>query len=103
MGVVDGRLAGHLREYARGFDAVRGERYSSVTVARDRFVVTVCRMNLAQVLGDETGAKSVSRDQSERVGEDFQAAKRRKFVQHQQELMFVIGGGFSVAVVHCGR
>src|SRR6202167_379086 len=60
--VTHGGFSGHCGDPSRRFDAVRRKRHPRIAVAGDRFVMTVGRVNLTEVLGDKTRAQPVSRN-----------------------------------------
>ena len=93
-------FSGHCRDPSRRFDAIWRKRHTRIAVAGDRFVMTIGRVNLAQVLGDETGTQPVSRNQGKRLGENFKPPEDRKLIQHQEQRMFVVRDSAAISIGH---
>src|SRR5271163_1336276 len=93
-------FSGHCRDPLCRFDAIWRKRHTRIAIAGDRLVMTVGRVNLAQVLRDETGTQPVSGNQGKRLGENFKPPEDGKFIQHQEQRMFVVRDSTAISIGH---
>ncbi|KAK0358946.1 hypothetical protein LTR94_033271, partial [Friedmanniomyces endolithicus] len=91
-----GRRSKRIGNALRGPLVIGRERDANMAIVEDGVVFAIGFLDLVQALSDQEGAHAIASEKGEAGLEKVQATKRRKLVEHHEQL--VAGGGIGAVL-----